>query len=98
MSSLLSQVMAPIFNSMEKNAPCWQKTRGSVSVLTRGEPLSLPADTETLDMTRMVETFQLGVRDLQEIWRLVLPPATLSLNRVTSLRQTQDQVSLPDDS
>jgi glucosylglycerate synthase len=95
-SSLLSQVMGPIFLSMEKTAPCWQRTRGSVSVPTRGEPISIPQETETLDMNRMVETFKLGVRDLQEIWGLVLPPATLFELRTLS-RLTPEQVEMPDE-
>jgi hypothetical protein len=96
MSSLLAQVLGPIFLSMEKNAAYWQKIRGSISVQTRGDSISLSPDIETLDMTRMVETFQLGVRDLQEIWRLVLPPATLFELRQLS-RLTPEQVSMPDE-
>jgi hypothetical protein len=37
-----------------------------------------------VDIARLVNSFQLGMRDLQEIWRLVLPPATLfELQRVS---------------
>jgi len=43
----------------------------------------------------MVETFQLGVRDLQEIWSLVLPPTTLLELRKLA-RQAPEQMSMPD--
>jgi len=80
---------------MERNAACWQRARGSVSVPARGEHLSLSQETGTLDMNRMVETFQLGVRDLNEIWGLVLPPATLiELRKLSRLRP--EQVYMPD--
>jgi glucosylglycerate synthase len=95
-SALVAQVLGPIFLDMERSAACWQRTRGSVSVPTRGERLSLSQDTGTLDMNRMVETFQLGVRDLQEIWGLVLPPATLFELRKLS-RLTTEQVHMPDE-
>ncbi len=96
MSSLLAQVLGPIFLEMERSAACWQRTRGSVSVPLRGEQQPLPQETGTLDLNRMAETFQLGVRDLQEIWSLVLPPATLFDLRKMS-RSTPEQVKMPDE-
>jgi len=96
MSSLVAQVLGPIFIEMEQRAACWQRTRGSVSVPARGEPMSQSQETGTLDMNRMVETFQLGVRDLQEIWGLVLPPATLfELRNLSHLKA--EQVNIPDE-
>jgi hypothetical protein len=96
MSSLLAQVLAPIFIEMERYAACWQRTRGTDFVPARGEPVSPSQDTTTLDMNRMVETFQLGVRDLQEIWGLVLPPATLFELRKLS-RLPAEQINMPDE-
>ena len=96
MSSLVAQVLGPIFLEMERCAACWQRTRGSMSVPAFGERFSVPQETATLDLNRMVETFQLGVRDLQEIWSLVLPPATLLELRKLS-RMTPDRVYMPDE-
>ena len=98
MSTLVAQVLGPIFVEMERRAACWQRTRGSVSVPTRGEPATASQDPGATDMNlnRMTETFQLGVRDLQEIWTLVLPPATLfELRKLSRLKP--EQVSMPDD-
>jgi hypothetical protein len=96
MSSLVAQVLGSIFVELERSAACWQRTRGSVSVPAQGERLALPQETGTLDMNRMLETFQLGVRDLQEIWGLVLPPATLFELRKLS-RLPPEQVHMPDE-
>jgi hypothetical protein len=96
MGSLVAQVLGMIFQELERSAALWQRTRGSVPVPVRGERLSLPPETGTLDMNRMVETFKLGVRDLQEIWGLVLPPATLFELRKLS-RVAPEQVHMPDE-
>jgi hypothetical protein len=76
-SSLVAQVLSPIFLDMERNAACWQRMRASVAVPAVGEPLPVSEGKGTVDITRMVESFRLGIRDLQEIWGLVLPPSTL---------------------
>ena len=96
MSSLVAQVLDPIFLEMDRSAPCWQRARGSVSVPVRGECQAGSPETGTLDLNRMVETFRLGVRDLQEIWSLVLPPATLLEIRKVS-RSAAEQVNMPDE-
>ena len=85
-SSLLLQILGPIFLDMERNAACWQRIRNSISVPTIGNPVLLPPDDEKLDISGMLESFQLGNRELQEIWGLVLPPATLfELRRLSRL-------------
>lgn len=98
MSSVVAQVLGPVFLEMERRAACWQRTRGSVSLPVRGQPVTSSEETENADINtnRMVETFQLGLRDLQEIWGLVLPPATLFELRKLS-RLTPEQGHLPDE-
>jgi hypothetical protein len=96
MSSLMAQVLGPIFLETERSAACWQRIRGSVSVPVLGEDPFVTQETGTLDLNRMVETFQLGVRDLHEIWGLVLPPATLFELRKLS-RLAPERVNMPDE-
>ncbi len=96
MSSLVAQVLGSVFVEMERSAACWQRTRGSVPVPVRGDSVVPSEDTGSMDLNRMVETFQLGVRDLQEIWSLVLPPATLFELRKLS-RLAPEHVTMPDE-
>ncbi len=95
-SSLITQVLGPIFLDMERNAICWQRTRGCVPVPVIGDPVFVSQGTATPDVSRMVESFQLGNRDLQEIWSLVLPPATLFELRKLS-RLPLEQFRMPDE-
>jgi glucosylglycerate synthase len=76
-SLLLTRVLDPVFVDMERNAACWQRTRGSTAAQTIGEPIFVSQTEETVDTKRLVESFQLGNRELQELWSIVLPPATL---------------------
>jgi hypothetical protein len=95
-SSLLVQALGPVFLAMERNAACWQKTRGSIPVSGFGEPLTASPETATVDVNQLLNSFQLGNRDLQEIWGLVLPPATLlELRKLTRL--TPEQFEMPDE-
>ena len=95
-STLVAQILSPIFLDMERNAACWQRMRASVSVPAIGEPLLVAQDTGTVDISRMMESFQLGIRDLQEIWGLVLPPSTLFELRKLA-RLPSEQFRMPDD-
>ena len=94
-SSLLSAVLSPVFLEMERNAACWQRVRGSAPIPLTGEPVWISEDAEKVDAQRMVESFQLGNRELQEIWSLVLPPNTLFELRKL-LRLTPDQFHMDD--
>ncbi len=97
MSSVLADVLAPVFVDMERNAPFWQRTRTSVPVRVMGE-LHSPSDQDStvVDERTMVESFQLGNRELQEIWSLVLPPSSLFELRKLS-RLSIEQFRMPDE-
>jgi hypothetical protein len=95
-SSLISEVLSPIFLDMERNAACWQRLRASLPVPVLGDPIFVSEDAGTVDISRMVESFHLGNRDLQEIWGLVLPPSSLIELRKLS-RLPLDQFHMPDE-
>ena len=95
-SSIVAQVLSPIFLDMERNAACWQRMRASTSVAAVGDPVLVSQDAGTVDISRLVESFHLGNRDLQEIWGLVLPPSTLVELRKLS-RLPLEQFHMPDD-
>ena len=95
--TLLQQIVAPLFADVERHASLWQRVRGSHSIMETGaEPMSdeTPAGTSP-DPRPMVEAFQLGQRNLQEVWSLVLPPVTLLELKKLS-RQPLESFRMPD--
>ncbi len=75
LGSLLAQVLGPLFLDVERYAAHWQRARGSVPIREFGQPLYVQPDSG-MDVTPLIESFQLGARNLQEIWSLILPPST----------------------
>src|SRR5580698_10530259 len=48
-----------------------------------------------MDVSRLIESFQLGARNLQEVWSLILPPSTqVELRRIA--RNGAAQFRIPD--
>lgn len=90
LSAVLSQLTGSLFSEMERNAPQWQRVRGSQAVPSWG---SAPADSgepEPGDSQPMLDSFLLGSRNLDEVYRLVLPPnSMLELRRLTRLPPNQ---------
>ncbi len=86
LNDALAQMAGGLFLDMEDNAVAWQRVRGSMEVPTFGASEAAPETSKPMDVGRLVETFQLGVRNLHEIWSLILPPATLlELKRILLL-------------
>lgn len=85
-SSVLAQVLGSIFAEMSRTASAWQRVRGSQPVPAFGQRVEPSTESSTtVDIGGMIEAFQLGYRNLQDIWRIVLPPATLlELKRMAS--------------
>lgn len=95
LSAVLSEFAGSLFEEAETCAPFWQRVRGSQPVPRFGDPLPAPEDATPVDARPMVESFVLGSRNLEEVWRLVLPPATiLELKRMARL--DPDQFRMPD--
>jgi hypothetical protein len=96
LSSLLADVLGPMFLTMERDASIWQRVRGSEPIQTLGDPLPFVQDTVAVDVRRLIEPFQLGFRNLYELWALLLPPKTLfELQRLS--RVSTDQFRIPDE-
>ena len=94
-SSVLAQILGPVFQECEQHASHWQRVRGSQPVPAFGQPTPTDAEAEPIDIRRMIESFQLGHRNLQEIWGVVLPPGTL-LELSKLARLTPEQFHMPD--
>jgi glucosylglycerate synthase len=94
-SSLLVQILGPLFREVERRASFWQRVRGSEFVPVMGEPTTPNGAPEPPDVHRMIESFQLASRNLQEIWSAVLPPGVL-LELTKLARAPEAQFHLPD--
>jgi len=77
LSRVLTQIVGSLFQEMEACAAHWQRVRGSQPVPVWGAAPGEPPDAQPVDTRPMVDSFLLGSRNLDEVWRLVLPPNTL---------------------
>ncbi len=77
LSSLLGQIAGSLFGDVDINAAHWQRIRRSQPLPPLGKPSQIDEQHETIDVTPMVESFQLALVSLHEIWTLVLSPYTL---------------------
>jgi glucosylglycerate synthase len=90
LSAVLNEFVGSLFQEAETCAAQWQRVRGSQAVPRYGNPVALVEDEQPIDPRPMVESFVLGSRNLEEVWRLVLPPATvLELKRLARLEPEQ---------
>ena len=96
LSASLTQVLGSLFTDLEQHATTWQRVRGSRPVPFVGHPMPPPDERRPVDVRSMIESFQLGYRNLQEVWTRVLPPAALvALGRLA--RAPADGFRMPDD-
>jgi hypothetical protein len=77
LSDAVARLMGLLFREVERHASAWQRVFGSVPVPTFGASGVLEDEAQPVNVGRLVDAFALGLRQLREVWRLVLPPATL---------------------
>ena len=95
LSDALAQLTGPLFLDMEDNAAFWQRIRGSHDAPIFGAASISTEASDTVDVRRMVEAFQLGERNLRDFWALILPPVTLlELKKLSRL--SPDEFHMPD--
>jgi hypothetical protein len=95
-SQALAQVLGPLFLEIERQAAFWQRVARTQAVPLFGDDVPAGDDSGPFDVKPLVESFQLAYRNLQDVWALVLPPATLlELKRLTLL--APDSFRFPDD-
>jgi hypothetical protein len=96
LSAVLTELAGSLFQEAEIHAADWQRVRASQAVPRFGTPLPAREDAQPIDPRPMVESFMLGSRNLEEVWRLVLPPATmLELRRLARLEP--EKFRMPDE-
>ena len=95
LSTVLAGLVGAMFEDAEKNAASWQRIRGSQPTPLFGSPAAAVNDGDGVDVRPLIESFNLGWRNLQEVWGLVLPPVTLlELKRLSRL--PMEQFRMPD--
>jgi hypothetical protein len=92
----LVKTIAALFDMADRWQTVWQKVRGSERIQTFGVADMNDDTPTTVSVKRGVESFRLGQRHLDEIWKLVLPPRTLlELKKLALLPESSFRV--PDD-
>jgi hypothetical protein len=81
---------------MEHTAAFWQKVRGSQAVPWFGPPAAIEPEHSEINRKPMIDSFRQGCVDLLEIWRLVLPPASLLEVRRME-RQAEEELRFGDE-
>lgn len=84
-SQTLLRVLGPMFREMERHADRWQRIEGSEPVPTFGTGGLLEQAPPRVRIEPLAEAFRLGLRQLDPVWGLVLPPsALLALRRLAA--------------
>ena len=95
-SEALSRVLGLLFREVERRAPIWQRITGSEPVATFGAGGVLEGEAQAPNVARLVDAFDLGRRQLREVWTRALPANTLfSLSRLS--REPVDTFRVPDE-
>jgi glucosylglycerate synthase len=96
LSVVLAQLAGSLFAEMESGAAQWQRVRGSQPAPVWGSAPAEKTDQEPIDAQPMLDSFLLGSKNLEEVWRLVLPPnSMLELRHLTRL--APEQFRMPDE-
>lgn len=75
--AMLSQALGALFAVMDRYESLWLDVTGSEPVPAMGEAAPLAPPPAPVDPERMLAAFRRGVRDLAEVWELVLAGDTL---------------------
>ena len=90
LNAVMRELVGSLFDEVEANAAQWQKVRASQAAPRYGDPCLPAEDEEVVDPSSTMESFVIASRNLEELWRLVLPPATvLELKRMARLETAQ---------
>ena len=83
LSNMLFQVVDSTFELMAQYIPVWHNVSESKPVPTFGFQYAVGLDPVAVNVDRLIEKFNMGVKDLTPIWKLFLPDDILAtLNRM----------------
>jgi hypothetical protein len=89
LSEVLAQAVGAVFHFMETYPEVWESKAGSTEPATYGPPFEPGTETVAINVERMLNGFRQGLRDLLPIWKVALPPETLS--RILPLGLVDDE-------
>ena len=78
LTAMLHQVVGSVFMLMQEYQPVWRDRRGSTPAELFGFRFDVGLDPVQVNVKRMIDAFQLGCRELEEIWAVALRPDTLA--------------------
>jgi glucosylglycerate synthase len=96
LSAMLHQVVGATFDLMETYADVWKKTAKSEKVPVFGFEYAVGLEPVSVNLDRMIGKFSLGVRELADVWRKVIPEEILTFLQQTAVVQ-KNEFSIPDD-
>jgi hypothetical protein len=78
LGTTIVQVVGSLFDDLEGRARRWQRVRSTVPLQRFGTPFTArSAQSSSVDVGRLIESYHLGFRELRDIWTWVLPPRTI---------------------
>lgn len=93
--TMIAQTLGATFEVMHKHEDLWLEVRGSEPVPEFG-PAALPGiGPGRVDVSRMLDGFRLGLRDLLPIWEHILAPDTVG--EILGLDDGAGELRFPDD-
>ncbi|MHB8708089.1 MAG: glycosyltransferase family protein [Desulfuromonadales bacterium] len=96
LSAMLFQVVGATFDLMETYAESWQAIRGSEPVPSFGFQYAVGLEPVNVNIERMLQNFRLGVQELADLWREILPGAIITeLERASEL--SADRFHIPEE-
>lgn len=96
LGTVLTHVLGSLFEDLARNAAVWQRIRGAQPIPVFGTSSNGVPSAVSFDVHKLVDSFRIGLRNLLELWSVVLPPATLlDLKRVAA--RTPESFAIADD-
>jgi hypothetical protein len=97
LSAMLEQVVSSVFDLMIEYEHVWRFCDSSHPVPLFGFNFDVGLDPISVNTTRMVSQFRRGLTELEEVWRIILEPFTLSqIRKLASKSGTRGVFHLED--
>lgn len=77
LTAMLQQVVGSVFTLMQEYDSVWSERTGSKPAELFGFRFDVGLEPVSVNVDRMIQTFQRSARDLDEVWRMALSPDTL---------------------